>query len=101
MLLAKGKVEIGLSVADVAYDAYRGEGKFQNIGKIPLRTVVVKWKHHLNVVTLEGSGIKTLADLRGKRVAIGAAGSGTEVRSIRALEASGIDPYKDLKTERD
>jgi TRAP-type uncharacterized transport system substrate-binding protein len=43
---------------------------------------------------------KKLADLRGRRVSIGAPGSGTEIRSTRALEVLGIDAYKDLNTER-
>ena len=100
MLLGKKKVDIGFVVGDVAYDAYRGVEKFKDIGKIPLRAVAVKWVHHLHVVTLEGSGINTMKDLRGRRVSIGAAGSGTEIRSSRALWALGIDAYKDIKTER-
>jgi len=100
MLLGKKKSDIGFVVADVAYDAYQGLGKFKDMGKIPLRAVAVKWVHHLHVVTLGGSGIKKMADLRGGRVSIGAPGSGTEIRSTRALEVLGIDAYKDLKTER-
>lgn len=100
LLLFKGKADIAGVVGDVAYDAYRGVGRFKDTGKIPLRTVLVKWQHHLHVITLEGTGIKTMSDLRGRRVAIGAPGSGTEIRASRALEASGIDAYKDIKTER-
>jgi len=52
------------------------------------------------VVTVEGTGINKLADLKGKRVSTGSAGSGTEIMALRVLEAVGIDGKKDLKQER-
>ena len=51
----------------------------------------------MHVVTTEASGIKTLADLRGKRISTGEPNSGTEVMAMR-LEAAGID--KDVQRER-
>jgi len=54
----------------------------------------------MHVVTVDGKGIKKVADLKGKRVSTGAHGSGTEVKALRVLEAAGINPNKDIKKDR-
>jgi TRAP transporter TAXI family solute receptor len=48
-------------------------------------------------VTTAGTGIRTVADLRGKRVSVGSPGSGTEVIALRILEAAGINPDTDIQ----
>jgi TRAP transporter TAXI family solute receptor len=54
----------------------------------------------MHVVTVEGNGIQTMADLKGKRVSTGSPGSATEVMAFRVIEAAGLDKDKDLKRER-
>jgi TRAP transporter TAXI family solute receptor len=54
----------------------------------------------MHVVTIEGTGINKLSDLKGKRVSTGSAGSGTEIMAMRILEAVGIDGHKDIRQER-
>ena len=54
----------------------------------------------MHVVTAEGKGIEKMTDLKGKRVATGAPASGTEVMSMRLIEAFGMDPNKDVNRER-
>jgi TRAP transporter TAXI family solute receptor len=54
----------------------------------------------MQVVTIEGTGINSMADLKGKRVSTGSPGSGVEVMAVRVLEAMGLDPKKDIKQER-
>jgi TRAP-type uncharacterized transport system substrate-binding protein len=51
-------------------------------------------------VTVEGSGIERMQDLKGHRIATGAPGSGTEIIAVRILEAYGIDPDKDVRREK-
>ena len=51
-------------------------------------------------VTIDGTGISKMADLKGKRVSTGAPGSATEVMAFRVLEASGLDKDRDVKRER-
>src|SRR2546430_7168777 len=51
-------------------------------------------------VTVEGTGIDTLADLKGKRVWTGSPGSATEIMASRAIEAIGLDKDKDFQRER-
>jgi uncharacterized protein len=98
-LLGAKKTDIGLVIADTGFDAYKGTGIFK--GKtLPLRTICTVYPHFNHVVTVEGKGIKSVADLKGKRVSTGAPGSGTEVIALRILEAAGINHEKDIKKDR-
>ncbi len=99
-LLQIGKADLALIMADVGYDALKGMGRFKATGAIPIRTIGVLYSNYMHFVTLEGSGIKAVSDLRGKRVSTGSPGSGTEVKSLRVLESYGIDTEKDLKRDR-
>jgi TRAP transporter TAXI family solute receptor len=54
----------------------------------------------MHVVTVDGTGIKTMKDLKGKRISTGAPGSATEVMAFRLLESAGLDKDKDVKRER-
>ncbi len=98
-LIGGGKSEMGFTMADSAWDAYNGLDKFAG-KKVPLRTLVVFYPNRMHVVTLAGKGIEKVSDLKGKRMATGSPGSGTEVMSMRLLEALGVDPDKDVKRER-
>jgi uncharacterized protein len=98
-LLGAKKSDIGLVIADTGYDAVKGTGVFK--GKpLPLKTLCTIYPHFNQVVTVEGKGIKKIADLKGKRVSTGAPGSGTEVIALRILEAAGVNPDKDIKKDR-
>jgi len=98
-LMGAGKSEIGFTMADSAWDAYNGYDKFKD-HKVALRTLAVFYPNRMHVVTIEGKGIEKFADLKGKRVSTGAPASGTEVTSMRMMEACGIDPNKDVTRER-
>ena len=58
------------------------------------------YPNRMHVVTLEGSGIETLTDLKGKHVSTGSPGSATEIMASRALEVIGLDKDKDMQRER-
>lgn len=90
---------IGLAMADASQDAYKGEDKFKG-QKVPLRTLMVLYPNRMHVVTTEGRGINSVADLKGKRISTGSPGSATEVMAFRLLEAAGLDKDKDVKRER-
>src|SRR4030095_1064832 len=98
-LLNAGKSEVAFSMADASWDAYQGVDKFKD-GKVSARTLMVLYPNKTHVVTVEGSGINKLSDLKGKRVSTGSPGSGTEILAFRILDAAGIDPKKDFKQER-
>lgn len=98
-LIGSGKPYVGLSMADAAQDALRGEGKFTS-GKVPVRTLMILYPNRMHVVTVEGTGIARISDLKGKRVSTGSPGSATEVMAFRVIEAAGLDRDKDMTRER-
>jgi TRAP transporter TAXI family solute receptor len=98
-LIDGGKSEMGFTMADSAWDAYQGLDKFTG-KKVALRTLVVFYPNRMHVVSVESKGIKKFSDLKGKRVATGAPASGTEIMSLRLIEACGLDPNKDMTRER-
>jgi TRAP transporter TAXI family solute receptor len=94
-LLHAGKIELGLAGPDHAWDA--AQGKLRGLGeKVAVRTIAALFSNFMHIVTLESTGIRTVADLKGKRVSTGPPGSGTEVKGLRVLEARGVTP-KDLR----
>ncbi|HYT85195.1 MAG TPA: TAXI family TRAP transporter solute-binding subunit [Burkholderiales bacterium] len=98
-LIATGKPYIAFSMADAGQDAYRGEDKFKG-NKVPLRTLMILYPNRMHVVSIEGTGVTTMADLKGKRVSTGSPGSATEVMAFRVIEAAGLDRDRDMTRER-
>jgi TRAP transporter TAXI family solute receptor len=98
-LIGTGKPYIALTQADAAIDAVKGQDKFT--GKpVPVRTLMVLYPNRMHVVSIEGTGIARMADLKGKRVSTGSGGSATEVFAFRVIEAAGLDRDRDMKRER-
>jgi TRAP transporter TAXI family solute receptor len=98
-LIQKGDADLGLSTVDSAYDASKGEGSYKDTGPIPACTIAVLYQSFVHVVALDGSGINTVADMKGKRVSVGSAGSSTEGAADRILEAAGLDPKADISRD--
>jgi uncharacterized protein len=97
-LLGAGKADLAIMLGDVGYDAYMGQGVFK--GKIPIRNIAGLYSSITHIVTVEGNGVKSVKDLKGKRVSVGAPGSATEIVATRILEAFGLDVQKDVKRDR-
>jgi len=96
-LLHADKVAGALTQPDIAWDAYQGQLKgFSE--KIGVRALAALYSNYMHIVALDGAGIKSINDLKGKRVSTGAPGSGTEIKGLRVLEAYGLGP-KDLKSQ--
>jgi len=98
-LIGSGQSEVGFSMADAAIDALKGEDKFKG-NQVPLKTLMVLYPNIMHVVSMEGTGVEKMADLKGRRVSTGAPGSATEVMAFRVIEAAGLDKDKDMKRER-
>ena len=98
-LIGTGKPYIALSMTDAALDAYKGEDKFK-AAKVDVRTLMILYPNRMHVVTVEGTGISKMSDMKGKRVSTGSPGSATEVMAFRVIEAAGLDKDKDMKRER-
>jgi len=98
-LIQAKRVDVAFTLADTAYDAFKGEDVFRG-SPVPIRTLSPLYNNFNHVVTIDGTGINAIGDLRGKRVSVGAPGSGTEVTALRILEAAGIHPDRDIRRER-
>jgi len=94
--LARGDIDIAFTFADVAGDAVNGKGSFAG-SPVPVLALARLFTAYTHILVRSDAGIRSLADLRGKRVATGPAGSGTEILALRVLTAAGLDPAKDLK----
>lgn len=98
-LINTGKPYIAMTMADAAWDAAQGQDKFKGT-KVPVRTLLIMYPNRMHVVTIEGTGINTMKDLKGKRVSTGSPGSATEVMAFRVIEAAGLDKDRDMTRER-
>ncbi|WOG28980.1 TAXI family TRAP transporter solute-binding subunit [Endozoicomonas sp. 8E] len=93
--VVRGDMLAGIAMGNVVLDAYRGEGKFP--GEMPVKVLFALYPNLVHALTLQSSDITELSDLKGKRVSLGAPGSGTAVTSAALLESVGIDPKKDIR----
>jgi uncharacterized protein len=97
ILIQKGSSDIAFTLGDTALDAVQGREAFKE--KVPMRALAQIYDNYTQVVAKQGSGIETIADLKGKRVSVGAPNSGTEVIADRILEEAGIDPKTGIERE--
>lgn len=95
-LLQSARGEIAFTLGDALSDAWKGdeEAGFKTALK-KLRAVAAIYPNYIHLVASADSGIKSLADLKGKRVAVGAPKSGTELNTRAILKGAGLS-YKDL-----
>lgn len=93
------EADLGLSTMDSAWDAFRGRASYADTGPIPACAIAVLYQSYVHVVAAEASGVKTLAELKGKRVSVGSAGSSTEAAADRILAAAGIDPRREIRRD--
>ena len=97
ILIKDGGSDIAFTLADTALDAVEGREAFKE--KVPMRVLAQIYDNYTQVVAKAGSGIKTIEDLKGKRVSVGAPNSGTEVIADRIFEAAGIDSKGGIKRQ--
>jgi len=99
ILLTAGKV--GMAFAYDYHVVWANEGKIKAIPKkYPVRLVMGFYEQPLHIVTKERTGIKSISDLKGKRVSTCAPNSGTEEQADYVLKALGIDWNKDFTREK-
>ncbi len=95
-LLVQGKVDVAFIQNDIAYYAANGTEMFAGKKVDGLRGICTIYPEVVQVFTVKGTGIKTVADFKGKAIAVGAAGSGTEANARQIMAAHGVS-YKDCK----
>ncbi len=90
-LLRSGKVSLALAQGDAALDAYEGRGVFAGQGPhVALRGVASLYPEPMHVLVRASDKLRRIADLKGKRVAIGEVGSASRTTALRVLRAHGM-----------
>lgn len=98
-LLAAGKA--GMAFAYDYHAVWANDGKIAALGKKqPVRIALSFYEQPLHIVTKEGTGIKSVMDLKKRRVSVGAPNSGTEEQADYVLKGLGIDWNKDITREK-
>jgi uncharacterized protein len=97
-MIRDGKVELALVQNDTAYYALNGTEMFKDKKVDSLRGISTLYNETIQIIVLENSSIKTINDLKGKKVAVGSIGSGTEANARQILETYGIT-YNDLQPQ--
>jgi len=93
-----GDMEFGIVQSDSQYQAFNGLDEWKDKGpQKDLRTMFSLYTESVTLLASVDSGIKTIKDLKGKRVYIGEIGSGSRQNAIDALNAAGIDWKTDIK----
>jgi len=98
-LILNKKAEIAIVMSDAVLQAYDAFGAFE--GQEPkkdLRGLMSLYPNYVQLVTLESTGIQSFADLKGKRVGVGAPNSGVEVNARLMFEAHGMS-YDDIRPD--
>lgn len=97
-MLKDGKVELALVQNDTTYYAFNGTEMFKDKQVPGVRGVSTLYNETIQIIVMENSPIKTIDDLKGKKIAVGSIGSGTEANARQILEVYGIT-YNDLKPQ--
>jgi uncharacterized protein len=96
VLLQQGRGEIAFTLGDALKAAWNGDEEAGFRNKLDkLRTIAAIYPNYIQIVATADSGIKTLADLRGKSLSVGAPKSGTELNARAILAAAGLS-YRDI-----
>ncbi len=83
-------MDFGISQSDTAYQAYNGEGKFAEAPVKELRSVLAIYPELLALVVRKDAGIAKLVDVKGKKINVDVAGSGTRMTTEAVFKANGI-----------
>jgi TRAP transporter TAXI family solute receptor len=97
-LLNGGSVQLAFIQNDISYYAAEGVEMFKDNQVSNLQALATLYPETVQIITLDKSGIKSVADMKGKRIAVGAAGSGVEANARQILAANGIT-YDDINVQ--
>ncbi|MCR2805475.1 TAXI family TRAP transporter solute-binding subunit [Paenibacillus soyae] len=98
-LISDKEVDLAITQGDIADYAAKGTEMFNDGAVGNLQAIGALYQETIQIVVSEKSGITTVSELKGKKVSVGAPGSGTEVNARQILEAYGLT-FDDLSTER-
>ncbi|KJS22576.1 MAG: hypothetical protein VR72_06015 [Clostridiaceae bacterium BRH_c20a] len=95
-----GEVQLGMAMNNIADDAWKGKGTWEGKAIQNFRSIGVIYPEVYQGIALKESGIKTIADLKGRKVAVGPVGSGTAVLSEAVFGEAGLT-FKDMGAQFD
>lgn len=95
--LARGEQDLGLSVPGRSLAAYKGEGQFADSNTAGRLKALTTWYRNFTHIFTLDPDIQSIADLEGKRVAVGVPGGGTHTQTMLLLEAAGLEPGEDVQ----
>lgn len=95
-LLGANRAQIVFGQVDAAVDSLRGAGQFRG-RVVPTRAIAVLYTNRMQVVTVADRNIRSMADLRGKRISTGAPQSATELFARRLIAAAGLNIERDFR----
>ena len=98
-MLKEGSIDLAFVQNDIAYYAMHGTEMFEGKQVDGLQGIAALYPETCQFITLDKTGIKSIKDLKGKRVAVGPAGSGAEANARQILEAYGIT-YDNIEVRR-
>ena len=93
--MGKGEAEV-IFADGLYYDAYNGRGHYKDNPQTFLRALVPLYPEAVHILIAKGSKIRTLQDLKGKRVSVGAVGGSVSLTANQVFRAVGINPAKDI-----
>ncbi len=99
-LVAADRAQIGMSMGSALYQAINGIEAFEPDGKLPLQILMNMYPAPQHLVTVKGSGITKLEDIKGKKVSVGAPGGGDQILTMLILKAAGIDSEEDFTKQQ-
>lgn len=85
-----GELDFGIAQSDTAYQALNGEGKFTDAPVTELRSVLAIYPELLSLIVRKDANIKTLQDVKGKKINVDVPGSGNRMTAEAVFDASGI-----------
>ena len=95
-LLGAGRAQLVFGQVDAAVDSLRGAGQFRG-RVVPTRAIAVLYTNRMQAVTTADRNIRSMDDLRGKRISTGAPQSATELFATRLIEAAGLNLASDFR----
>lgn len=88
--IKKGELDFGIAQSDVVYQAIKGIGKFEGKNVSKLRAVMAIYPELFTLVTRKDANINNIMDIKGKRINLGASGSGNEATTMILFDILGI-----------
>ncbi len=95
--VVRGDSDIAFTLADTASDAATGRDAFS--APQPIRAIARIYTNYTHVLARKDANVRTVADLKGRRVSTGSPNSGTETIALRLLRAAGLDPDADVRRQ--